>query len=401
MFLLGLMFAGVASAMDCQNLPSCESLGYSKENVESCAKDGYVLCPWDNDYKKCIDYDCEALGFTESDKTSWCADLIKCEGNEKMTLCQKPCFATDYASLKELTESGKCKVVTMRNDIIIPQNENITLHADTIIDGGNHTITSSGNKENLTIFSMNDKTGMKNLKLRHTQTQTQDGFSLVKALSDTNHVSLENMDIVTSSDDKVDHWTPVFDHGAYNIIGKFVLDIQAVRHLIAFRQGPVNFTDAQVSVKIEGVSGDMFGGSKAGAASFITFTNSSLDADIEGVYFVNASATLKNSTAQLHRGNLFWGLIDQVHNVILDGSSFTSTATRVNDHTTANITLQNASVLNLTFKEADTGGGQTSIITTDTTEDTLILNGTTYHPTKAATTELTEIDGSENWKKVP
>ena len=146
LILLALMFAGVAQAMDCQTLPDCESLGYSKAEEPNCADNGYMYCPFDQDYKICVQYNCESLGFTESDKSSWCADLIKCKGNEKMTLCQKPCLATDYNSLKELAESGQCKLITMKNDITIPLNQSITLAENTVIDGSNHTLTSSSNQ---------------------------------------------------------------------------------------------------------------------------------------------------------------------------------------------------------------------------------------------------------------
>lgn len=39
--------------------------------------------------------DCEKLGFTTSDKTSWCGKLIKCKGNPQMTLCQNLCEVGD------------------------------------------------------------------------------------------------------------------------------------------------------------------------------------------------------------------------------------------------------------------------------------------------------------------
>ncbi len=90
MFLLGLlMYANVAEAIDCQTPPDCESLGYSTENDPNCTDDGYMFCPFNHDYKKCVNYDCAALGFTTSDKTSWCKEIIKCQGNEDYTLCAK------------------------------------------------------------------------------------------------------------------------------------------------------------------------------------------------------------------------------------------------------------------------------------------------------------------------
>ena len=89
MFLLGLMLSGTANAIDCEKTPNCEELGYSKENDPYCADDGYMLCPFDFTFKKCVEKDCAKLGFTTSDKTSWCKEIIKCEGNEDYTLCAK------------------------------------------------------------------------------------------------------------------------------------------------------------------------------------------------------------------------------------------------------------------------------------------------------------------------
>ena len=402
MFLLALLFTNVANAMNCQKLPDCEKLGYSKEDVKDCAENGYLNCPFDQDYKVCVQYNCEALGFTQSDKTSWCADLIECKGNQKMTLCQKPCLATNYQELKELASSGKCKVVTMRNDIIIPQNEGITLHADTIIDGGNHTITSSGNIKNLTIFSMNDKTGMKNLKLHHTQTQTQEEFSLLKALIETNNVSLENMDISVSSNDNSGCWAPTLRYGVYDIRGKFVLDSDGdVPHFGGLVSVSANFSDAQVSINIEGESGDIF------VSSNLIFTNATLDTEnIEGVSFTHTgSATFINSQANLKATGLFFGTknAEEKQKIVLEGSNLTtSVKDYINYASVATITLkgtqQNPSVLNLAFSSEDLNDGQTNIESTNTT-DMLVLNGVTYRPKQLATTKLSEIESSQNWIK--
>lgn len=56
--LLSILTALIANpayaAMDCNNQPSCTTLGYSKENVADCASDGYIFCPFDTSYKKCV-----------------------------------------------------------------------------------------------------------------------------------------------------------------------------------------------------------------------------------------------------------------------------------------------------------------------------------------------------------
>ena len=96
--LLGLLVTGTAQAsIDCSKQPDCASLGFVNTDDDACAADGYIYCPFDPTYKKCVERDCEKLGFTESDKTSWCADIIKCKGDEKYTLCAKlpPCKIGD------------------------------------------------------------------------------------------------------------------------------------------------------------------------------------------------------------------------------------------------------------------------------------------------------------------
>ena len=389
LILLGVMFANVANAMDCEKVPDCESLGYSTKDDPNCANDGYMYCPFDQDYKVCVQYNCAALGFTESDKTSWCADLIECKGNQKMTLCQKACIATNYEELASLASSGKCKVVTMRNDIEIPLNKGITFAPNTILDGGNHTITSSGNKENLTIFSMNNKTGMKNLKLRHTQTETQEGFNLLKVGKNTDNISLENIEISATSNDPIDHWGPGLRNGIYDIRGKFALDADGKVHFGGFYSLTANFSDAQVSINIKGTSADMFVGTN------LTFTNSSLDADIEGVGFTHrGSATFINSQANLKAYGLFYGNSNggEEQKIVLNESSLTTSVKNyINSNSAATITLkgteQNPSVLNLTFSNKTT---PTNIVATNTT-DTLTLNGVTYHPKQVGTTNLSDI----------
>ena len=87
LILLGLLWVGTAQAIDCQTPPDCTSLGYAAENDPNCAANGYVYCPFDKTYKKCVNYDCAKLGFTEDDKTSWCKNIVSCKGDEDLTLC--------------------------------------------------------------------------------------------------------------------------------------------------------------------------------------------------------------------------------------------------------------------------------------------------------------------------
>ena len=87
-FLLGLLVANVAQAMDCEKVPDCASLGYSTKDDPNCADNGYMYCPFDQNYKVCVQYNCAALGFTEDDKTSWCEDIIYCASNDSYSLCE-------------------------------------------------------------------------------------------------------------------------------------------------------------------------------------------------------------------------------------------------------------------------------------------------------------------------
>ena len=106
MFLLGLMFANVANAIDCEKVPTCEELGYSTKEDPYCADNGYMYCPFNHEYKKCVNMDCTKLGFTDSDKSSWCGKIVKCKGNEKFTACKALCEVGDV-----FYDNGTCGYV--------------------------------------------------------------------------------------------------------------------------------------------------------------------------------------------------------------------------------------------------------------------------------------------------
>ncbi len=106
LILLGLLWIGTANAMDCEKVPDCEELGYSTEDDPYCADNGYMYCPFNREYKKCVNMDCAKLGFTEDDKSSWCGKLAKCKGNPQMTLCQNLCEIGDV-----FYDNGTCGYV--------------------------------------------------------------------------------------------------------------------------------------------------------------------------------------------------------------------------------------------------------------------------------------------------
>ncbi|MBE6450797.1 MAG: DUF1566 domain-containing protein [Alphaproteobacteria bacterium] len=90
LLLLMLVSFKANSAMDCQVVPNCASLGFSTEDDDTCPENGYMYCPFDLNYKKCVGsqvVNCEKLQFSKSDKSEWCADIIKCPSDEQYTLC--------------------------------------------------------------------------------------------------------------------------------------------------------------------------------------------------------------------------------------------------------------------------------------------------------------------------
>ena len=89
LFLMMILFSSQAVALNCERQPTCEGLNYSKEDNPKCDKNGYILCPYDQSYKKCVQYSCESLGFTKSDKSEWCKNIAVCPSNPNYTLCTK------------------------------------------------------------------------------------------------------------------------------------------------------------------------------------------------------------------------------------------------------------------------------------------------------------------------
>ena len=89
LILIAILFSNQAVALDCSKQPTCEELGYSTQDNPNCFSDGYLICPFDSQYKKCVNFNCESLGFTQSDKTSWCKNIATCPNNKDYTACIK------------------------------------------------------------------------------------------------------------------------------------------------------------------------------------------------------------------------------------------------------------------------------------------------------------------------
>jgi len=89
--ILSVVLANPAYAdLNCVSQPSCDDLGYSK--TEDCPNGKLLKCPFDTSYTKCIkssstDINCTDLGFTTSDKSSWCSSIITCPTDTSYTAC--------------------------------------------------------------------------------------------------------------------------------------------------------------------------------------------------------------------------------------------------------------------------------------------------------------------------
>lgn len=80
------------AAMDCNTQPSCVTLGYSKNNVADCASDGYIYCPFDTSYKKCVTKTIKCPGTLTN-----CSHNIKCT-NDKCQVVYYNCEDAGYLS---------------------------------------------------------------------------------------------------------------------------------------------------------------------------------------------------------------------------------------------------------------------------------------------------------------
>ena len=410
--LLTLLVSGTAQAVDCQTVPSCEELGYTKEVDPNCKENGYISCPFDTAYKKCVNMDCEKMGFTKSDKSSWCASIISCKSDSAMTLCQKPCFATTYEELSSLAGSGKCKVVTMRNDINIPQNRNIVLAANTILDGGGYTLTSSGNR-NFSLMHLRDNAGVKNLKIKHDQKTNQSGFSIFTTTGTQVPVYLSDLDIQISSNDSENHTTYAFDKATYYISGNLKVSILGVWHLSFFSWNSItHFSNANLDFSCTGTSCNIFDGEQ------VYMENTTVTADIKGCAFVNdkkpygeiMTVDFKNSIAYFKASCFLYHAVNttpetplptlslEQTEVSYEGNEFLLSPTTAKNNT---VTLAGTAEKPTKFTVKDTGKhfNDTHIDAKDLNVS-VEINGVTYRPTKVGTTLLSEIENSQNWTRV-
>ena len=131
LILMMVLFSNQAVALNCAQAPDCAELNYSKENDPNCAEDGYILCPFDTQYKKCVNFNCQGLGFTNNDKTSWCKNIATCPNNKDYTACIKAtCEIGDvfYAD-------GSCGLVEDYNPVLGKIPVGVVYY---VTDGGYH-----------------------------------------------------------------------------------------------------------------------------------------------------------------------------------------------------------------------------------------------------------------------
>ena len=394
LFLLALMFANVANAMDCEKVPDCASLGYSKDNDPNCADNGYMYCPFDKSYKRCVNYDCTKLGFTESDKTSWCADLIECKDNEKMTLCQKACIATNYDELKDLAETGKCKLITMKSDITIPENQGFTLAANTTLDGGGHTLSTFANQANKTVITVENNTAFKNINLHHQDSVTHYNHVYINSSNKDNIVSLENVSLIYDSKVTENQENAAFYNATFIFKDKVDINLNSI-HCNVFKSSKIQFAGTDLTASFTNPNGSVFWNSE------LTFENAQINITKANTFSNGAPFRFKGTTANITVEKLFAYEPKGGKYLFEEGSrvSFNITERMTNEeqykyNLVLSGTSQNPVLLQL---EGLMIWPETIEITASNLSDTLVYEGVSYHPTTSATTTLTNVPNSPNW----
>lgn len=85
-----------AQSQLCEQVPDCAELGFTTGYEDSCADDGYLTCPFDSNFRKCVKHSCEKMGFTKDDKSTWCDSIVECESDATYTLCKSIENCDDY-----------------------------------------------------------------------------------------------------------------------------------------------------------------------------------------------------------------------------------------------------------------------------------------------------------------
>ena len=135
-----IFFSSSAMALSCATdaecatnaAQKCTDLGYQQGKEEGC--ESYLKCPFDTSYQRCVKHTsktCTELGYTATNKSSWCQDILTCETDSSLTLCKnhKSCGTLGFQSgitCKENEASLKCPFDTSYQKCIKAENESGT-----------------------------------------------------------------------------------------------------------------------------------------------------------------------------------------------------------------------------------------------------------------------------------
>ena len=391
LFLVMILFSGQAVALNCEKQPTCAELGYSTQDNPNCLDDGYLICPFDSQYKKCVNFNCESLGFTQSDKSDWCADIATCKGDKSYTLCQTPCIAWDYETLSNLASSGKCKVVTMKNDITLPPNQGITLAKNTTLDGNGHTITATS-----TSFTLLDGAKLKNMHINRKISSTEE----LTLISVQGNGFFEDISVLDENNNTVrtDKWRYLcWASGTLTLSGslKFEVKNDVVHPVFATK---LIFENANIEIISPQTSSDVLWGSEIArnseihikTKSFVVLGSSESEL-IDSKMIVETAEALcwaeGNEEMRFKLGA--GGYLDTKNNILILGGAkmriiFSGTTEKpatlviAKEHQANDVTLE---VQNTAAK--------------------FNYMGTTYRPKQIGTTLLSDVPTSPNWEKVP
>lgn len=110
------------ASVNCEQLPDCAALGFSTADDETCASDGYLYCPFDSSYKKCVKHnqiDCSAYALSTCPEGANCSacgigttityKVDSCE--EGYTLADGTCTPSDCSdyTLSSCPTDGVCE----------------------------------------------------------------------------------------------------------------------------------------------------------------------------------------------------------------------------------------------------------------------------------------------------
>lgn len=137
---------GLTTEEKCEALPDCEALGYKRGNTD-CNEYEQIRCPYNAVYSKCVNTDCEKMGFSIGDKSAWCKKdkIVYCPTDENYSLCQEACGLCNQGETnpacpygiqqiqvkKDSTCETDCEMVGLTNDCDQPCYECRVCEEDT------------------------------------------------------------------------------------------------------------------------------------------------------------------------------------------------------------------------------------------------------------------------------